>query len=236
MTLSTGSRRYVALPHVFNTKLKLTKSAKGYDTYIGDRGTQLSGGQKQRIAIARAIIKNPAILILDEATSALDTSSEAEIQRAIEQASLNRTVICIAHRLSTVKNSDKIIVLRDGTLLEEGTHESLTAVKDGLYKVLWNAQSCISSSRKDQPSKRRSSIAHESDSTIVNEQTEKMETIDEVGDSQKRLTKPGTIRTVVTILSEYRRFWVAYFGLIFCSVIGGKSPSQQTFDKARHQR
>jgi subfamily B ATP-binding cassette protein MsbA len=102
------------------------------NTQVGDRGIQLSGGQKQRIAIARAILKNPAILILDEATSALDSESEKLVQDALDRLMTNRTAIVIAHRLSTIRKADKIIVLQDGKIIEEGNHETLIAL-NGAY-------------------------------------------------------------------------------------------------------
>ena len=111
----------------------------GFDTMVGERGLKLSGGEKQRVAIARTILKAPPILILDEATSALDTNTEQEIQTALDVVSKNRTTLVIAHRLSTVIDSDEIIVLKDGTIAERGTHQALLA-QGGLYASMWNRQ------------------------------------------------------------------------------------------------
>ena len=112
---------------------------KGYQTPVGERGLKLSGGEKQRVAIARTILKGPAILILDEATSALDTKTEQDIQSALQAVSANRTTLVIAHRLSTVVDADEIIVLRDGSIAERGRHEQLLEY-DGLYAQMWNRQ------------------------------------------------------------------------------------------------
>lgn len=113
---------------------------KGLDTELGERGLTLSGGQRQRVAIARAFIRNAPIVILDEATSALDNKSEAIVQKALDNLMKNRTVFVIAHRLSTVVNADKIVVLNEGHIVEEGTHEELLKVKNGAYAALYNAQ------------------------------------------------------------------------------------------------
>jgi len=112
---------------------------KGYDTVIGERGVKLSGGQRQRLAIARALFRNPPILVLDEATSALDTESERLVQQAIDRVMRHRTVLVIAHRLSTVQHADTIVVLRDGRIVEQGTHPELVEA-DGLYRKLYEMQ------------------------------------------------------------------------------------------------
>ncbi|MDZ8054174.1 MAG: ABC transporter ATP-binding protein [Aulosira sp. ZfuVER01] len=125
----------VAEAHEFITHLP-----QGYETIVGERGQKLSGGQRQRIAIARAVLKNPPILILDEATSAVDNETEAAIQRSLERITVNRTTIAIAHRLSTIRNANCIYVMEHGKLVESGTHEQLLE-EDGIYASLWRVQS-----------------------------------------------------------------------------------------------
>jgi ATP-binding cassette subfamily B protein len=115
---------------------------EGFDTYVGERGTLLSGGQKQRISIARIFLKNPPVLILDEATSALDSVTEAKIQRAFDELAKGRTTLIIAHRLSTIRNASRILVISDGRIEEQGTHQELLK-KGGTYAALYTTQSSL---------------------------------------------------------------------------------------------
>ena len=117
----------------------ILQTEHGYQTVIGDRGGKLSGGQRQRLSIARAVLKNPPIMILDEATSALDTESEKLVQEALDNLMRNRTSIVIAHRLSTIKNADLICVFHDGQIVERGTHDELLR-QNGIYTKLYNMQ------------------------------------------------------------------------------------------------
>ena len=129
----------IAAAKIANAHDFIMETPDGYSTNIGDRGGKLSGGQRQRVSIARAILKNPPILILDEATSALDTESERLVQEALEHLMKTRTTIAIAHRLSTIKNADEICVMLEGEIVERGTHDELLAM-NGYYKRLNDMQ------------------------------------------------------------------------------------------------
>ena len=129
----------IAAAKIANAHEFIMEKPEGYNENVGDRGSKLSGGQRQRISIARAILKNPPILILDEATASLDTESEKLVQEALDRLMSNRTTIAIAHRLSTIKNADMIVVMDDGKIVECGTHEQLIE-KDGYYKKLYSMQ------------------------------------------------------------------------------------------------
>jgi ATP-binding cassette subfamily B protein/subfamily B ATP-binding cassette protein MsbA len=137
--LSADEDRIMAAAQAARAHEFIENLPEGYDTWIGERGVKLSVGQKQRIAIARALLKDPPITILDEATSNIDTETEAKIQEALENLTQNRTTFIIAHRLSTLKHVDRILVIKNGQVVECGTHEELLQLK-GLYTTLYEAQ------------------------------------------------------------------------------------------------
>ena len=126
----------IAAAQSANAHKFISSLPNGYDTSVGERGTQLSGGQKQRIAIARAILKDPRILLLDEATSALDAESERVVQEALDRVSVNRTTVVLAHRLATIKGADIIAVVKNGAIAEKGRHDVLMKIEGGTYASL----------------------------------------------------------------------------------------------------
>jgi len=137
---SATREEVVAAAHLANAHDFIAAFARGYDTVVGERGVQLSGGQKQRIAIARALLRNPAILVLDEATSALDAASEMQVQGALDRLMQGRTTIIIAHRYSTVVKADRILVMQEGRVVQQGRHDALLRERDGLYYHLMQHQ------------------------------------------------------------------------------------------------
>ncbi len=139
-TFATSEEDIVEAAKIAEAHDFIMQLPNGYDTIVGERGQKLSGGQRQRISIARAVLKDPPVLILDEATSSVDNETEAAIQRSMERISVGRTMIVIAHRLSTIRNADRIFVLENGVLREQGQHEELVNLADGVYASLWQVQ------------------------------------------------------------------------------------------------
>lgn len=192
---------------------------------MGENGTKLSGGQKQRLAIARSIIKEPTILVLDEATSAIDVRGEKIVQAALDRVSRNRTTLVIAHRLSTVRRADRIIVLRDGLKIEEGTHDELLAVEDGLYRGLVNAQ-------------KLEIAADDEDGTVETIEPFKEElehyataSAEDSQEEAKKTKKRGFFTSVGLLMYESRTHW-PFFLLALLGILGAacKQSCPNAFD------
>jgi ATP-binding cassette subfamily B (MDR/TAP) protein 1 len=189
----------------------ISKLPEGYETRVGESGIKLSGGQRQRIAIARSIIKQPPILILDEATSAIDVRTERIVQQALDRVSKNRTTIVIAHRLSTIRRADKIIVLRKGELVEQGTHDDLVAIETGVYHGLVTAQNLAMEAEEDgreEPALKQ----------VISSTSEKLDIDEQV--SHTSIEDPdykpvGLFNSFGRLIYEQRRHWVLYSIAIF---------------------
>lgn len=212
----------------------ITKLPQGYSTLVGEAGMKLSGGQRQRIAIARSIIRQPAILILDEATSSIDVQGEQIVQKALDRLSKNRTTIMIAHRLSTIRKADHIIVLRDGTKVEEGTHEQLLSIHDGLYSSLTKAQKL----EEDDTAQEDSSVTdHEEavDREISRQLSEKrrIQSLDTVHTDMEKgavpYKKKGFWRTVGILLYEQRPQWLFYGIAVLAAMACGAANAIQSW-------
>jgi ATP-binding cassette subfamily B (MDR/TAP) protein 1 len=193
---------------------------QGYDTQVGDRGGFVSGGQKQRIAIARSIISNPQILLLDEATSALDPKAEGVVQDALDNVSKARTTIMIAHRLSTVQKADKIVVMNQGRVVEQGSHGSLLAAK-GAYFNLVNAQSLGQSQHDEVTTDSLNEEEHKLilEKTVTKQPTttSKAQPVSAVEDVSRKLS---LVRCILIIFREQKRLW-PYFLCGFVASVGG---------------
>lgn len=193
-----------------------------YDTKVGERGGSLSGGQKQRLAIARSIIKNPKILLLDEATSALDPAAEGIVQAALDKVSRTRTTILIAHKLSTVKKADKIVVLNRGKLIEEGTHESLLRAK-GAYFDLVAAQNlnAANSEKDDTRGLKTEDYGHEQNLELETTKTGRsVATIRHQAKPEDVSRKLSILKCLSILLYERRSLWALFLAGLFSSALG----------------
>jgi ABC-type multidrug transport system fused ATPase/permease subunit len=186
----------------------ISKLPQGYDTLVGESGIKLSGGQRQRIAIARSIIKQPTILILDEATSAIDVRTERIVQQALDRVSRNRTTIVIAHRLSTIKRADKIVVLRQGKLVEQGTHDELVQLEAGVYRGLVYAQELAMEPDGNNDISEEAQIerVNTTDAKVANAQ----ETESIASESDPEYKERGLILSFGRLLYEQRSQWFLY--------------------------
>lgn len=205
----------------------ISRLPEGYETHVGDAGIKLSGGQRQRLAIARAIVKQPKILILDEATSSIDVRGEKVVQAALDKVSKNRTTIMIAHRLSTVKKADNIVVLAKGKVVEWGTHESLMAKVGGPYWLLTNSQKLSMGDAE--------SVDTDSEVTDVEKRTMDIMTLDETKEEPRSsestaVEEPehkqrGVLRSFGALLVEQKPFWPWHMVMLSSAVVaGGKLP------------
>lgn len=186
----------------------ISKLPQGYDTLVGESGIKLSGGQRQRIAIARSIIKQPTILILDEATSAIDVRTERIVQQALDRVSRNRTTIVIAHRLSTIKRADKIVVLRQGRLAEEGTHDELVQLEAGIYRGLVYAQELAMEPEGANDISEEAQL--EQVSTADAKQAAVQETELQTSDTNPEYKDRGLVLSFGRLLYEQRSQWLLY--------------------------
>lgn len=191
---------------------------EGYDSQVGETGLRLSGGQRQRIAIARSIIKEPAILILDEATSALDVKSEQIVQKALDRVSKNRTTLVIAHRLSTIKKADKIVVLRSGSVVEEGTHDGLLSDENSTYSGLVRAQAVVSGAEQ---ADERTDVKGADEVVLERQISEEAADEEHALPTEETPAKRSTLAAIRQLLWEQRHHSIVYALIIATTMAGG---------------
>lgn len=184
----------------------ISRLPQGHDTLVGESGIKLSGGQRQRIAIARSIIKQPPILILDEATSAIDVRTERIVQQALDRVSQNRTTIVIAHRLSTIRRADKIIVLRQGKLVEQGTHDELVGIEAGVYHGLVHAQQLAMEDDTDHAIE----ASLQKTQTADTDDSHEHEALEYTAHVDPEYKPTGMFRSFGRLLFEQRHHWILY--------------------------
>lgn len=190
---------------------------------MGENGLKISGGQRQRIAIARSIIKKPKILILDEATSALDVNSERIVQRTLDHVARGRTTIVIAHRLSTIKRADKIIVMRKGIVIEQGSHAELLNDEDGFYKNLVNAQTILLGDDGRDPNGQEEMDFEALLNAASNQRDETADATEEAQTDSKAPPKKGKyLRSFSTLVRErVPKYWHLYIGTFGAALTAG---------------
>lgn len=216
-------------------EIDITKYLKGYDTRVGEGGIKLSGGQRQRIAIARSIVGKPSILILDEATSAIDVRGERIVQAALDRVSKDRTTIVIAHRLSTIKKADKIIVLREGKAVEEGTHESLLANQGGIYHNLVRAQHLNVVPGQEEEEEEDIDLIQEDPTTTL--ELQKTKSARSAMDEEAAIAtgyppgykEKGIFGSLGLLIWEQRSRYVTYLLIIVCGMIAGSAFPLQSY-------
>ncbi|KAL3461207.1 ATP-binding cassette multidrug transport protein [Aspergillus heterothallicus] len=193
---------------------------EGYDTQVGERASVLSGGQKQRIAIARSIVSDPKVLILDEATSALDPRAEKIVQEALDNVSASRTTIVIAHKLSTIRKADQIVVLSKGQIIEKGTHDELNAA-GGTYHRLIKAQDLGKVNSEDGKFSDQDDSADVAITTMPSAKAESMKTKSHLELETDAVGNKNLLRCIITLVKERRELWLAFATLVVFCVIGG---------------
>lgn len=195
----------------------ISKLPEGYDTMVGESGIKISGGQRQRLAIARSIIKQPKILVLDEATSAIDVRTERIVQQALDRVSQNRTTIVIAHRLSTIRRADKIIVLRQGKLVEQGTHDELLKIEVGVYRGLVTAQDLAMEADEQDEDNSLKKIA-----SGISEQSDHVDSASHISTQDPEYKMVGLFNSFGRLLYEQRHHWILY-GVAIAGILGAGS-------------